>query len=437
MKAPRYTASRQKSCLSCSNAKAKCDRKAGRCTRCSLRGSSCIYPHALPPTGSASSARDKNEARESSSLSASNTLLPDLECELPVGSETRSSIVESTQSVGGNSLTDTFSTTSTGGHVPKDTGLNVTSLPTEKLDTLDFSGLELFCPINAGDISNRWLNSYVPMPGQKIKEYPASITAFIYRTLKSYAALTVRGRDVPPFVHTSQMMTGSTRPPLSTCLTLVRMCEKPLPGSESVTVEVLQREMNSLYEQHGAYDDMALLAAFQAYLIYSMILFFKFSLGSSPFLRQAIMRLQELACASSQQGLMCVAEQQRARPRWESWISAEAKRRTLFAMYLFDSVLAAQDGVPSFLGTELQGLLAPSNQFLWRAHTRHEWELTYNIHLVDWVEGGLHIDELWPIADDLDELGLLQRRNRVDQWLEGIDESGTLIYAVTSCTHGG
>ncbi|OIW22476.1 MFS general substrate transporter [Coniochaeta ligniaria NRRL 30616] len=296
------------------------------------------------------------------------------------------------------------------------------------------ASLELFCPINAEDIRNRWLNSYIPVPGQKIKEYPASVTAFIYRILKSYAAVTVRGRGVPPFVHASQVAATSARPPLSTCLTLVRMCEKPLPGSETVAADVLQREMNSLYEKHGTYDDMALLAAFQAYLIYSMVLFFRLGQNTEPFLRQAMMNLQELACSSSRRGLVCIAEEQRARPRWEAWIVAEAKRRTLFTMYLFDGVLSAQDGLPTFVGTELQGLPAPASQYLWRARTRHEWETAYNTHLADWVNGGLHIDELWPMPAHLDEPSLLERRSRVDLWLENVDEFGTMLYAVTCLT---
>ncbi|KAF2092425.1 MFS general substrate transporter [Rhizodiscina lignyota] len=301
-------------------------------------------------------------------------------------------------------------------------------------EALYFSDLELYCPINADDIKNRWLNSYVPIPGQKIKEYPASITAFIYRMLKSYAAVTVRGRGIPPFVHASQIATSVT-PPLSTCLTLVRICENPLPGSEIVAADVLQREMNSLYEQHGAYDDMTLLATYQAYLIYSMVLFFRLSQGSNPFLRQAMMNLQHLACSSSRRGLMCIAEQQHARPKWEAWIVAEAKRRTLFTMYLFDSVLSAQDGLPTFLGAELEGLPAPGNQFLWTAPTRYKWETAYNIHVVDWAEGGLRIDELWPIPANLDDHHILERRIRVDRWLETVDEFGTMTYAVTSCTH--
>jgi hypothetical protein len=336
-----------------------------------------------------------------------------------------------------NTRTITSSTMLTRGHIPNDSRLDLTSLLSAGLDSLDFSCLELICPINAQDIANRWLNSYIPDPGQEIKSYPACTTAFIYRILKSYAAITVHGRGAPPFVHASQLMATSTRGPLSTCLTLVRICEKPLPGSESVAADVLQREMNSLYETHGTYDDMALLAAFQAYLIYSMVLFFRLSQEAKPFLRQAMMNLQELACSSSRRGLVCTAEEQHSRPRWEAWIVAEAKRRTLFTMYLFDSVLSAQDGLPTFLGIELEGLPAPANQYLWRAQKRHEWEMAYNTHLVDWLTGGFHIDELWPIPTNLDESSRLERCRRVDQWLEDVDEFGTMLYAVTSSTHGG
>ena len=304
------------------------------------------------------------------------------------------------------------------------------------LETLDFSDLDLFCPINADEISNRWLQSFMPVPGQKDKKYPANITTFIYRILKSYAAITVRGRGVPPFVHSSQKTMEAARRPLSTCLGLVRMCENPLPGSENSTVEVLQREMANIYEHHGNCDDLTLLSAFQAYLIYSLVLFFSLVSGSKSCFRQAMMNLQDLACSCSRQGLVSGAEQRGVRPKWEEWMVAEAKRRTLFTMYLFDSVLLAEEGLPTFLGSELRGLPAPGGMSTWKANTRREWEAAYNIYLAEWGGGGLTIDELWPIDEGLDEHLVSERRNRVDRWLGSVDEYGTMMYAVTSCTHG-
>ncbi|KAL7796087.1 major facilitator superfamily domain-containing protein [Trichoderma ceciliae] len=303
-------------------------------------------------------------------------------------------------------------------------------------DILEFSNLDLFCPINAEEISNRWLNAYIPIPGQIIKNYPPTVTAFIYRLLKSYSGMAVHGRGIPPFIHGSQVMGMNPSPPLSTCLSIIRICDKPLPGSENVAAEILQREMNNLYDQRENYDDLSLLSAFQAFLMYTMVLFFRLSQGPNPVLRQAMMNLQELACVAARRGLMCLSEQQRTRPKWESWIIAEAKRRTLFTMYLFDSVLSSEDGLPTFLGSELEGLPASTSRTLWLAQTRRDWEAGYNMHLAEWDEGSLCIDELWPIPEGLGESLIAKRRYRVDNWLESLDEFGTMLYAVTSCTHG-
>ncbi|RDW77890.1 putative C6 finger-containing protein [Coleophoma crateriformis] len=312
--------------------------------------------------------------------------------------------------------------------------------PVTNTEDLDFSRLDqadLICPINVDEIATRWVNSYISVPGQPIKDYHPRISDFIYRILKSYASISVRSREVPPFIHPSQKTRLSSNPSLPTCMSIVRMCEKPLPGSEGVAAEILTQEMSKIYERHSTYDDMGLLETFQAYLIYTMVLFFRLNQGPSPFLRQAMLNLQELACSTSRQGLMCLAEQQRARPKWEAWIVTEAKRRTLFVMYLLDNVLSSQEGLPTFLGTELRGLLAPTSKSLWEARTRRDWEMKYNVYLAEWPEGGLCIDELWSMPSDFDDFSIAERRSRVDQWLEDLDEFGMMIYTVTSCTHGG
>lgn len=305
-------------------------------------------------------------------------------------------------------------------------------------ETLDFANLDLVCPINADDINNRWLNTFILMPRQTVKEYPIGINLFIHQILKSYAGIAVNGRGNLPFIHPKQLSTHpAASHPLTACLSLVRICSNPLPGSESAAASVLQREMHNTYETRATYTDELLFTAFQAYLIYTLVLFFRLSQSCDEgFFRTAMTSLQDLACSSARRGLVCVADQRRARPRWEEWITAEAKRRTLFVMYLFDSSLSTREGLPTFFGTELCGLPAPASRVLWRASTRCEWEREYNIHLTEWVEGGLAIDELWPLPDGLDEGGVGRRRDRVDRWLEDLDEFGTMLYAITSCTHG-
>lgn len=306
---------------------------------------------------------------------------------------------------------------------------------TEGPEALDFSRLDLICPIDVDAITNRWLNPYIPDPEQTVKEYPASVTRFIYRILKSYAAMTARGRGTLPFLHPIQIKHQPAGSPLATSLSLARISENPLPRSESAAALVLQREMESIVALRESYDDMSLLAAFQAYLIYTMVLFFRLSQGPSSFFRGAMMNLQELACSASRRGLVCATDERHARPRWEEWIVAEAKRRTLYVMYLFDSVLSAQENLPTFLGVELRGLPAPASKALWEAQNRGVWEKEFNAFLAEWTESGLAIDELWPVPADYDETAIARRQSRVDHWLESLDEYGTMMFAVTGCTH--
>jgi hypothetical protein len=445
MRSARYSTSRQKACQPCSNAKTKCDQKADGCARCARRGLYCTYPQAFSSAvSSRGSGGDKSNdadlrspfsAPDPLSVSASPLSTPD--CQLLARGHTDLVIVESQQAMNNRTPTNNFSITASKDHSPNGPFLNTatTHLP-DNFELLDFSRLDLICPINVNEIRNRWLNAYIPIPGQTPKEYSARITAFIYRILKSYAAVAVHDRGIPPFVHSSQVTALASSPPLSACFSLIRICEKPLPGSERVAADVLQRAMDSIYREHGTYDGLALLAAFQAYLIYTMVLFFQLNQGTDAFFRQAMMNLQELACVSSRRGLVCAAEQQRARPTWESWIVAESKRRTLYTMYLFDGVLSAQEGLPTFLGIELQGLPAPANKAMWGAQARYDWGKVYNVYLAEWMHGGLCIDELWPVPTHLDEPGLNVRRSRVDEWLQTVDEFGTMLYAVTSGTHG-
>ncbi|RAK90765.1 hypothetical protein BO79DRAFT_280869 [Aspergillus costaricaensis CBS 115574] len=381
MKPSRYSTSRQKACQQCASAKARCDRRSGGrepCSRCMHRGIPCSYV--------------QDDASERNPTS-------------PVAPPSPFSVSDSSlRGLGG--------------------------------DVLDFSSLDLVCPINADDIQNRWIQAYIPMPGQAVKNYPDGVRSYIYLTLRSYSAMAVSGRGTLPFIHPKQMIAQPAGSPLTTCLSLVRICSNQLPGSRQAAVGVLRREIQTLDQDRAKYTSDGLFAAFQSYLIYSMVLFFILGQSCDDDFRAIMTSLQELACASSRQGLICAADQRRARPKWEEWIITEAKRRTLYVMYLFDSILSSQEGLPTFLGTELRGLPAPANKLLWQAGTRYEWEREYNVHMADWMEGCLTIDELWPTPDDLGEVGVARRRARVDQWLQNLDEYGTMLFAIMRCTHG-
>lgn len=302
-------------------------------------------------------------------------------------------------------------------------------------ETLDFSNLNIYCPIIADDITARWMNPYIPVPGQSVKRYPASTIELIDRMLKSYSSIATRGRGVVPFIHPTQISIQQEGSPLDVCLNLVRICQNPIPGNNTPAA-ILHNAMRTIVDLRDAYDEMSLLGAFQAYLVYMLVLFFRLSRAPDNQSRQAMMDLQFLATLTAKKGLACVADRHHSRPRWEEWIVTEAKRRTLYVMYLFDSILSSVENLPTFLGTELQGLPAPADKYLWQAKTRADWEQAYDVHLTEWAEKSLTIDELWPIPHGMDDTATIRRRERVNHWLEGVDEYGAMMYAVTSVIHG-
>ncbi|KAJ3481826.1 hypothetical protein NLG97_g7725 [Lecanicillium saksenae] len=412
MKTSRYANTRQKSCQQCSSAKARCDRKQARCSRCAQRSLPCAYPRA-----------PSSEPRASASIPDPNS---DISIILNAPDQTRGALLAS--AVATTSVSDELTTS----HAAS----SIAAEGHDAQEGLDFSRLDLICPIDAERIQNRWLNPYFEQPDQSVKQYPSMVTRFIFRVLKSYAAMAARGRTTLPFIHPTQMDISGSH--LATCLSLARVSDNPLPGSEDAAAAILQREMDAiaaLDQEHAS--SITTLAAFQAYLIYILILFFRLNQGPNPFFRGAMTTLQGLACVVSRKGLVCVADATHTRPRWEEWIVTETKRRTLYVMYLLDNVLSDQENLPTYLGTELRGLPAPSNKALWQAPTRAAWEKDYNLFLAEWSEAHLTIDELWPIPPDMDDIELARRRRRVDHWLENLDEFGTMLFAVTGCTHGG
>lgn len=388
----RYSTTRQKSCQQCSTARAKCDRR-DTCGRCASRGLTCTYPTAT--------SRDTSTPSENTAENLTPTNLEELQIQNSTDQEHPQSMAET-------------ATASAPGPEPGP------------------SNPDLICPINPDDIQNRWLNAYVPLPGQEAKNYPTNISQLISRTLKSYALKAIQGRP-PPFIHPTHLSLS----PISACFTLLKLCRVSIDGieDESVVAEILKREMTRLHEGHTTYSDMELFSTFQAYLIHTMVLFFKFTPPSMDFFRQAMINLQEIACATSRQGLALKSERTASGwPEREAWHIVEAKRRTLYTMYFLDNVLSMADGLPTYIAHELKGLCAPSSSELWAASVA-EWKKEFLIYRREWGISPFQLDELWPVSSGTDEWLIRRRQERTDQWLKDVDGFGMVLYAVTSCTY--
>lgn len=142
-----------------------------------------------------------------------------------------------------------------------------------------------------------------------------------------------------------------------------------------------------------------------------------------------MINLQELASAMSLTGLSCPSG---TPPEWESWIIAEAKRRTLYSMYTFDHIFNYSQNIPSYIGTELGHLPLPSNKALWAANTKDAWEKEYQRYLGEWPSDPPRLEDFWP---DQTEAIAKKRHERANRWVESADEFGMFMFAVSNMTY--
>ncbi|EAU37093.1 predicted protein [Aspergillus terreus NIH2624] len=305
----------------------------------------------------------------------------------------------------------------------------------EQNPQLDLRNIQLVAGSNAEDIRDRWLRPYIlpPMGWAEVpKVYHPFTLQYISLVLRAYPRRMLRDGDVPPIIHHAQIHGGHIPRSLANCYTLVRMYEQAVPGSEAMAVTMVEKEMERLAEEDPPQDDCDLLAAFQAYLIYSVMLYFSPIHGTSSVNDKTMITLMDLAFRTAKNGLFCRAEAANARPTWESWIVAAAKRRAVFAMYIFSGVYNADRNLPNFIADELRELFVPGHKVLWEARDRETWEKEYDRQLIEWDDGMLQISELWRS----DETGSPDRRRRIERWLGSVDEFGMMIFAVCSHIHG-
>ncbi|KAJ7682838.1 hypothetical protein B0H17DRAFT_1138075 [Mycena rosella] len=269
-------------------------------------------------------------------------------------------------------------------------------------------------------IGSRWLDTWIPPPGHTPKNLSSQTVQHMSRVLKSYPKIMLKDEPLPPIIHPCQLVV--TQLPLANCRTLLRMWEAKAPGSESMVRETVRREMSKLFEEHQTYDPPTLLSAAQAYLLYSIHLFFSLDSESVALIDTTTMiNLQELASAVSLTGLYSDPP----RPSWEAWILAEATRRTLYAMYMFDNVFNFSQQTASYIATELGRLPVPSSRALWAAATRDEWVKEYGRYLTEWPSDIPRLEDLWPHQI---ERVAKERRERLDQWVESVDEFASMTH---------
>jgi len=392
---------RRKACIACSDAKVRCDRSQSRCLRCRTRGVACIYPGSTPRAETEATAPTGDIAGPSPAF-----------------------------------LADTFAAETPQPATPLSQSLYTPAQPVEPPRD-HYNSDPLICNVDATAIETRWLNYLVSGDNDRPKVIPPGTIVYIRAILKSYVSMVVSGLRLPPFIHHTDS-DGSVvmHPILAQCCSLLRILSVRTTRSDGFSSELLEREMARIFADYASYDNKTMLSAFQAYLIYTMALYFMCGQSQSQALRQNLMNLQQLAGTSVSQGITTAAEMNENRPEWRSWILAESKRRTLYVMYLFDNLLCANDSYPVLVAVELTGLLAPASRSLWEAKSVGTWTKAYHQHMASFNGGGLSIHELWSLPSGCTQVQISSRRERVDSWVQDLDTFGTTLFAITTASHG-
>ncbi|KAL1970400.1 hypothetical protein VTN77DRAFT_5561 [Rasamsonia byssochlamydoides] len=415
------TPARKKACKQCTQAKVRCGLQRPQCSRCAARNWDCQY---FTSPGQSSTLNDPGTELPDTPLSLRNNDNAFGTTPLSVVSTSDPVVAAAAATPASHHLTS---------RIPQHVTVSLSDASASILD-LDFTNLDLVPVADSIEIQNRWLKSFFSSVGDQIpqKNFHPYTIQFASCVLRSYPKHMLRDGGVPPIIHPLQVDRRWLPVPLANCYSLVRLWETRVQGSEAIVIDTVKREMERLLSEHDSYNEIDLLAAFQAYLIYALLGYFS-PIGDGNLVdHSTIMHLQELGCRVSATGLMCAAELSHTRPRWESWLVATAKRRTLHTMYLFSNVFNATHHMPVYLAYELKAVPVSSNRLLWEARDRAGWEREYDCHLSVWADGEFLISELWRSP----ETGTPARRERIDRWLRTADDFGMMLFATAAHLHG-
>ena len=238
---------RKKACGQCSTAKARCDQKRPRCTRCETRNFRCNY--ALPTSQKAPNTTTGGFPSSVEALGGF-TFIDPAEASTSLSAQATSIGESNNASFFGTNVAspDALLTPESHGSGRSPRGGDQRSQDRTS-DTPTFTDLSLICTIDSSRVRNRWMEAFVPSPNQRPKNFPPSIIQFISRVFETYPRMMLHPGNPPPIIHPSQLAVPDLPTPLANCLSLVRMWEGQVRGSEVIVRETVEKEMKRLYEE--------------------------------------------------------------------------------------------------------------------------------------------------------------------------------------------
>lgn len=219
---------RKKACKQCTKAKVRCNLERPNCRRCLSRALPCKYLTAGPLPGNvATPTSPRFDVAELEQPTA------------PAG--------HSSTSIG--PVDDIFFNPP---HTPNLTHVQnpeFRSAGAQHRNTTDYTTIDLISVTDSTLIRDRWLQSFLPTPGQRAKILPPHTVQFLSGVFRSYPRKLLRSGCFPPFVHPLQMVEGELPQALANCISLVRMWVGREQGSDVMVVETVRSEMERLFDE--------------------------------------------------------------------------------------------------------------------------------------------------------------------------------------------
>jgi hypothetical protein len=236
---------RKKACQQCTVAKVRCDLKRPQCSRCETRRTPCAYAVDLAPAPSGGESngvdhynrgpvaipRSIQASNSPGSAFSENSIRQTEPVRHPRNSEVQNQFISHGRHASHNEYNEYWASS-----------------------PLSFAVINLICTIDPAQIRNRWLADFIPSLSGRVKIYPPGVSSFISRVLKTYPSVLLRKGQLPPFIHPSQLAGPDIPTPLANSLSLVRLWDGRVRGSETMVCETIKKEMDRLYREvccHG------------------------------------------------------------------------------------------------------------------------------------------------------------------------------------------
>ncbi|PON28804.1 hypothetical protein TGAM01_v201912 [Trichoderma gamsii] len=270
-------------------------------------------------------------------------------------------------------------------------------------------------------IRSRWINPLFRPPNRTVSVNEAS-ARFMTQVLKCYPKMMARDGTLPPIIHRLQTTSRTTPTPLVDCLAWTKMWEHRTGNLDAMLLNAMRGEVERLYKNHRSYEQVDLLAALQASLIYSIMICLDSNTTAKYGTQLVLGQLQEMTYR-----LLSMTEFPRADisskvPDRELWAIASAAQRTVLAIYVFDCVVCFLNRIPVYSCDELDFIPAPVCRRLWEAREYETWREEYGNWFKVWKGREVLMGEL------LIQLTESYASKRVEEWLSEADEFGMLIF---------